>query len=112
MEVSLVHPLIHTLWLSLCLVTHMANWKCRQHVTRDLDAYVCLFEKCEKPEELYTRSEMWLKHMRQHTLYWRCNAKSHGLLHFDTSIEYVKHMQEEHKSPYTEYQLSFLAERR
>ena len=76
----------------------------------DLDAYVCLFEECDKPEELYNHSEKWLKHMRQHTLHWRCNAKSHGVQLFHSQDDYENHMRERHKSAFTEAQLPLLAE--
>ena len=77
----------------------------------DLDAYVCLFEECDRAEELYKHSEQWLKHMRQHFLRWTCNAKSHGVQLFRSRYDYESHMREYHKGAFTEAQLSLLTER-
>lgn len=75
----------------------------------DLDAYVCLFDDCDNPEELYNHSRNWLKHMSKHTLRWRCKAKSHGILSFVTGGEYVEHMKEKHPRAFSEPQLRVLA---
>ena len=81
------------------------------HVKNDLDAYVCLFEECNKPEELYNHSEDWLKHMREHALRWRCISKSHGTLVFDSRAEYEDHMRGKHKGAFTDEQIRVLTER-
>lgn len=83
----------------------------RTHVVNDLDAYVCLFDECDKPEELYTRSSDWLNHMHAHTLRWRCNSKPHGTVVFPTQEQYLDHMRHEHSASFTEPQLRVLAER-
>ncbi|KAL2155506.1 hypothetical protein VTH82DRAFT_248 [Thermothelomyces myriococcoides] len=85
------------------------KWKA--HVTGDLDAYVCLFDNCNAADELFTHSVDWLRHMREHTLRWRCNSKSHGLLVFETEDKYLSHMREVHPGSFTEPQLRVLAER-
>ncbi|KAK4246938.1 hypothetical protein C7999DRAFT_14968, partial [Corynascus novoguineensis] len=85
------------------------KWK--HHVTGDLDAYVCLFDDCDTPNKLFNHSADWLQHMRGHTLRWRCNSKSHGVLVFLTEEEYLNHMRRAHSSSFTEPQLRMLAER-
>ncbi|KAH8742706.1 hypothetical protein F5883DRAFT_513040, partial [Diaporthe sp. PMI_573] len=85
------------------------KWKA--HITNDLDAYVCLFDECDKPEELYRHSSDWLQHMRGHTLRWRCNAKSHGTQTFLTEDLYLEHMRNAHAGSFTEPQLRALSER-
>ncbi|KAF8866264.1 hypothetical protein BDZ45DRAFT_336280 [Acephala macrosclerotiorum] len=84
------------------------KWKA--HVKNDLDAYVCLFEDCDRPDELYNHNDEWIKHMSKHDLRWRCNSKSHGLLQFDMETEYTDHMSKMH-GPFTKAQLRVLAER-
>ncbi|KAF4626071.1 hypothetical protein G7Y89_g12090 [Cudoniella acicularis] len=85
------------------------KWK--SHVRDDLDAYVCLFEECDTPEELYNHSDEWLKHMRVHALRWRCNSKSHDVRVFVTRDDYMDHISKVHKGAFTEAQLRVLAER-
>ncbi|PHH80894.1 hypothetical protein CDD80_5814 [Ophiocordyceps camponoti-rufipedis] len=77
----------------------------------DLNPFVCLFENCEAPKELFGHRSDWLQHMRGHTLRWRCNSKAHGLLLFDAKDDYVKHMRETHPKAFTDRQLRALAER-
>ncbi|KAL4737151.1 hypothetical protein BDV11DRAFT_172208 [Aspergillus similis] len=93
--------------LSSSIVTNKLKWI--DHVKYDLDPYVCLFDECDSPNELYNHSEDWLNHMRQHSLRWRCTAKSHGVLVFHTRGDYEDHMSSKHKS--TKSQLKILAER-
>ncbi|KAF1985819.1 hypothetical protein K402DRAFT_464139 [Aulographum hederae CBS 113979] len=90
--------------------TNPRKW--REHVKNDLDPYVCLFEDCDHPLELYKHSEAWLKHMRQeHMLRWRCAAKSHKPEMFETRAAFEEHMRQRHKNTFSEKQLPLLAER-
>lgn len=82
-----------------------------QHVIGDLDAYVCLFEECESPEELYGHSSQWLNHMRGHTLRWRCASKAHDDLSFTSREDYIEHMKAIHRSRLTDSQLRLLADK-
>ncbi|KAL4988122.1 hypothetical protein BDW68DRAFT_159782 [Aspergillus falconensis] len=93
--------------ISSSIVTNKLKWI--DHVKYDLDPYVCLFEDCDSPTELYNHSEDWLNHMRQHSLRWRCTAKSHGVLVFHNRGEYEEHMSSKHRS--TKSQLKILGER-
>ncbi|KAI1757960.1 hypothetical protein F4782DRAFT_536659 [Xylaria castorea] len=81
------------------------------HVKNDLDPYVCMFEECSSPDKLYKHSHEWLKHMREHSLRWRCTLKSHGELVYNTRGEYLIHMKTEHAVKLTDAQLKVLAER-
>ncbi|KAI0861275.1 hypothetical protein F4860DRAFT_175243 [Xylaria cubensis] len=81
------------------------------HIKNDLDPYVCMFEECDSPHELYKHSHEWLKHMRGHSLRWRCASKSHGELICATKDEYLAHMKTEHAIKLTDAQLKVLAER-
>lgn len=83
----------------------------RKHVVGDLDAYVCLFQECESPEKLYTHSSQWLKHMREHTLRWRCASKAHDDFVVTSREEYIEHMKAVHRSRLTDTQLRLLADK-
>ncbi|KFY45073.1 hypothetical protein V494_01165 [Pseudogymnoascus sp. VKM F-4513 (FW-928)] len=85
--------------------------KWSHHVKNDLDEYVCLFETCDRADEIYRHSTDWLKHMRQHSLRWRCNAKIHPPEIFSKREDYENHLREKHKSTYTAAQLRLLADR-
>ncbi|OJJ44496.1 hypothetical protein ASPZODRAFT_795985 [Penicilliopsis zonata CBS 506.65] len=69
----------------------------RNHLKHDLDAYVCLFEGCAKGDVLYSYSEEWLNHMREHKVRWRCTAKAHGILIFKDKVDYLDHILSKHK---------------
>lgn len=77
----------------------------------DLDAYVCLFQECESPEKLYTHSSQWLKHMREHTLRWRCASKAHDDFVATSREDYIEHMKAVHRSRLTDTQLRLLADK-
>ncbi|KAJ5770964.1 Serine/threonine-specific protein phosphatase/bis(5-nucleosyl)-tetraphosphatase [Penicillium nucicola] len=81
----------------------------RSHVRSDLDAYVCLFEECDTPDQLYNHSEEWLKHMREHSLRWRCNSKSHEPCVFDSRDTYADHLRHAHREKFSEAQVRVLA---
>ncbi|KAF4948625.1 hypothetical protein FGADI_9529 [Fusarium gaditjirri] len=85
------------------------KWKL--HVKNDLDPYICLFEKCDSPDHLYSHSSAWVKHMKEHTLRWRCKAKAHGEFLTDNKTDYVEHMRTSHPGKFTQAQLGVLADR-
>ncbi|KAJ0115598.1 hypothetical protein J7T55_010421 [Diaporthe amygdali] len=84
--------------------------KWRHHLLGDLDAYVCLFEDCDKPSELYNQSDAWLKHMREHALRWQCMASFHGPQTFDQREAYEDHLREVHEGIFTEAQILAMTE--
>ncbi|KAL6804133.1 hypothetical protein J3E68DRAFT_423041 [Trichoderma sp. SZMC 28012] len=88
-------------------VIDKSKWKL--HVKNDLDSYVCLFEGCESPEEVYSHSSTWLKHMSSHYMRWRCVSKSHAEFQSTTKSEYVDHMRVAHPGKFTDAQLDILA---
>lgn len=107
MEVSTSQEALGLYWIdSVIMLTTF-----RLHVKSDLDPYVCLFEKCDSPNQLYTHSDAWRKHMKEHTLRWRCNAKSHGLFTAETKDQFLHHMESSHPAKFTTAQLSVLADR-
>jgi len=66
---------------------------------------------CETPDDLYNHSEDWLKHMRQHIIRWRCNAKSHEVQTFESESAFKEHLRERHPKSFTESQIPLLAAR-
>ncbi|EHK23585.1 uncharacterized protein TRIVIDRAFT_63983 [Trichoderma virens Gv29-8] len=84
------------------------KWKL--HVQNDIDPYVCLFEGCESPEELYNHST-WLKHMSSHYMQWRCISKAHIEFRSATKSEYINHMKDVHPDKFTNAQLNIIANR-
>lgn len=87
----------------------LADLRNRNHVKNDLDPYVCLFESCDQPEELYSHSDQWLKHMNDHAWIWRCTSHRDVLL--STRDEYISHMREAHNTTLTDTQLRVMADR-
>lgn len=77
----------------------------------DIDVYVCLFEECETPEEMYTHSSQWLKHMREHALSWRCDSKAHGEFVVTSREDYIEHLRTAHQPRLTDTQLRLLADK-
>ncbi|KAI1427238.1 hypothetical protein F5Y12DRAFT_180747 [Xylaria sp. FL1777] len=81
------------------------------HVISDLDPYVCMFQECDSPENVYSHSNTWLKHMEEHVRRWRCTSKSHSEFICSTRDEYLSHMKATHTGKFTDAQLEVLADR-
>lgn len=87
-----------------------AKWPTRDHVKKDLDPYVCLFQECNQPDGLYKHIEDWLSHMRQHSQCWRCSSHRE-LGSFTTREKYIQHMRYAHDPKLGESKLHALAKR-
>ncbi|KAF5670735.1 serine threonine kinase [Fusarium circinatum] len=49
-----------------------------RHVFRDLQAYVCTFDNCETPDDLFETRQDWLRHeFENHRREWHCNDPEH-----------------------------------
>ncbi|KAK2611922.1 hypothetical protein QQS21_002028 [Conoideocrella luteorostrata] len=73
----------------------LAQW--RKHVKQDLDAYVCLFDRCDRPFDIFSTNKEWLRHMRsEHLVKWVCPATDHGTVEFGTKEELTAHMEQAH----------------
>ncbi|KAF4996327.1 hypothetical protein FGRMN_4578 [Fusarium graminum] len=82
--------------------------KWREHITGDLEAYTCLLETCDEPLQMWTHSESWLKHIKQHSLQWRCPAKSHRDRCFMTQEEFQAHLEDDHTKKYSNAEMSLV----
>ncbi|KAF2018141.1 hypothetical protein BU24DRAFT_421140 [Aaosphaeria arxii CBS 175.79] len=89
-------------------IENESRW--RTHVRDDLDAYVCLFEPCDKPLQLFSSSSEWLKHMQYHAQRWKCSHLSHGPLSFETQEDYELHVKRDHQRSLNSRQSRILAE--
>ncbi|KAG8158584.1 hypothetical protein KVR01_011706 [Diaporthe batatas] len=81
------------------------------HVRKDLDPYVCIFDECDTPYEIFSSSREWLAHMRfQHRMRWHCFATTHEPSFFESPGALEDHMRETHAGQFSDEEISFLAE--
>ncbi|THV66347.1 kinase-like protein [Aureobasidium pullulans] len=82
----------------------------RDHILSDLDPYICLIEGCTQPDVLYTSSDAWVNHLRQHNRYWRClSHRDSGT--FKAREDYIQHLRIQHKMNLHDTKLRALANR-
>ena len=78
---------------------------------KDLEPYICLFESCTEPQQLYRDRSSWLNHMRNHAVKWACGLRTHKLQIFDSEGLYDEHMQSDHTGVFPPPQLVTLKRR-
>lgn len=78
---------------------------------KDLEPYICLFENCSEPQQLYRDRTSWLSHMRNHAVKWTCSLRTHKPQTFDTEGLYDQHMQSDHTGRFPPSQLAALKKR-
>lgn len=71
---------------------------------------MCLFEDCNQPDVLYTRSEAWLDHLHQHKKVWHCSLRCE-IGPFSELEEYMGHMRQVHNTKLNDRQLRAIANR-
>ncbi|EHK41813.1 hypothetical protein TRIATDRAFT_84408 [Trichoderma atroviride IMI 206040] len=56
--------------------TEKAEWRRRGHVAQDLCAYICVFEDCNSPDDMFPSTYEWMSHMsRFHSaIDWVCTV--------------------------------------
>jgi hypothetical protein len=91
------------------ILTHKIN---RKHIKQDLDAYVCLFNNCDHPHDIYSSRKEWLGHMRsEHLVRWTCTSTEHeDELEFLTQDELEEHMKGSHPNTFSEEMLPYMLE--
>ena len=67
-------------------------WKA--HLIHDLRPYICTYEYCKTPDQLYDIRRDWIQHENTHRVMFRCPEHSHQV--YDTLSGYEKHMQDHH----------------
>ncbi|KIW27751.1 uncharacterized protein PV07_07459 [Cladophialophora immunda] len=89
--------------------------KWRQHVKNDIQPYVCLFEECSTPLNLYSRSADWANHMRNAhgEMRYTCFAPKHEQEYvcFRTPENYKTHLVQDHAKTYDESEFQDLLAR-
>ncbi|SCV34328.1 uncharacterized protein FFB14_04809 [Fusarium fujikuroi] len=79
-----------------------------RHVFRDLQAYVCTFDKCETPDILFETRQDWLRHeFENHRREWHCNDPKHKP--HNSEREFIEHMTTVHELQLPAPQLLSLA---
>lgn len=62
----------------ICLTVDTANQGTRIHIEQDLDPYICVFDPCDSPLEIYSSRQEWLAHMStRHRSEWICLSSDH-----------------------------------
>ncbi|KAK8054405.1 hypothetical protein PG996_013706 [Apiospora saccharicola] len=92
----------------------VVRWK--GHVAQDILPYMCVFENCSTPDEMYLTSDDLLKHVQDHhsTLQWVCSQCVRSpdrsrFSTFHTMAEWQAHTVEVHKKLVPESSLASLA---
>ncbi|KAK2882508.1 hypothetical protein FQN49_000274 [Arthroderma sp. PD_2] len=84
-----------------------------QHIQKDLDPYICLFNECLATGEdllLFSTREDWLDHMRaEHCMRWHCVIGNHEPKAFPTEDDFITHMKYQHPGSFDEESLTFVA---
>ncbi|PCD21380.1 hypothetical protein AU210_016345 [Fusarium oxysporum f. sp. radicis-cucumerinum] len=81
--------------------TKKAKW--RAHVVRDLYPYICIFEDCKSPDEMYASTHEWMSHLAKFhsTMEWVCLVCSRGdgtsTVSFNNRMDLGKHISAVHK---------------
>ncbi|KAL8310454.1 hypothetical protein RB597_010336 [Gaeumannomyces tritici] len=76
---------------TLCPATSLSTKAWRAHLIRDLRPYVCTYEACRNPDQLYDTREDWIQHeTTNHFAAWRC--LEHEGLSFSSVEEYQAHL--------------------
>ncbi|KAJ1322996.1 enhanced entry protein LpnE [Microdochium nivale] len=67
--------------------------KWRAHVAQDLCAYVCVFENCESPEEMFSTTYEWMSHMARYhaAIEWLCPLCAKDGKHHDPAVYIYEH---------------------
>ncbi|KAB8360777.1 hypothetical protein FH972_024511 [Carpinus fangiana] len=86
------------------------NWTA--HVLKDLQPYICIFDKCEKPKTHYRTEAEWITHMQwEHNIAWFCpSCRDHKAVAYSES-DFEKHMRETHYGTFTDSQLAMLSQK-
>lgn len=80
-----------------------------KHLHKDLQPYMCTFESCKTPNEMYEGRRQWFNHeLQQHRKSWTCNG--HCDRKFVTAQALVTHIRKTAPGVYSETQLPVVAE--
>ncbi len=81
----------------------------RKHVKQDLDSYVCLFDRCNHPDNLYSSAAEWLHHIRsEHLLKWICPAEGDEIVEFGSPEDLEQHINKSHPGMFDAEMLPYI----
>lgn len=84
----------------------MSRFRSSRHILKDIDPYVCLFERCGEGDIAFKSPEEWLGHMQwKHTVVWACQVSGHENCRYDSQVELERHLQSDHPDAFMESQL-------
>ena len=81
----------------------------RRHVFKDMLPYMCTFEHCNTPNELYESRRMWFQHeMLAHRRVWICSFGCSSM--FESDHQLTTHMRETHSRETRDMDMTMLIE--
>ena len=73
---------------------------------------MCLFNGCDRPNELFKTTEDWVSHMQwQHAVVWSCQAPGHETSVYDSQGDFERHLRLDHENAFTESQLPVIIQK-
>ncbi|KAK3937487.1 hypothetical protein QBC46DRAFT_319554 [Diplogelasinospora grovesii] len=91
--------------LVLCPARHGWGKSWRVHVLHDLQAYLCTYEDCPQPNQLYRSRRHWVSHEDStHRRYWRCHE--HPDVLYQSAVGLRSHYHQAHAHELTEEQMN------
>ncbi|OJJ94807.1 hypothetical protein ASPACDRAFT_64957 [Aspergillus aculeatus ATCC 16872] len=94
-------------------IKYLTGTRWIKHFQDDLEPYICLFEDCTSPRELFSSAEQWLAHMKAHpapSAEWICamhHASSNQIV-MKTAEEFANHIRDMHSGRFTDMQIKKL----
>ncbi|KAJ9148961.1 hypothetical protein NKR23_g4736 [Pleurostoma richardsiae] len=80
---------------TICPVEVLGKRAWKAHLIRDLRPYVCTYEHCKNPDQLYDTRRDWMQHENTtHRTVWRC--PEHQEQPFATMVAYEAHLRDGH----------------
>ena len=80
-----------------------------KHVHKDLQPYMCTFENCATPHEMYEGRRQWFNHeLQKHRRSWRCHG--HCNQTFSSEDALAKHVRKHLSGQYTDVEIPVLVE--
>ncbi|PYH86271.1 hypothetical protein BO82DRAFT_118275 [Aspergillus uvarum CBS 121591] len=94
-------------------IKYLTGTRWMKHFQDDLEPYICLFEDCTSPRELFSSVEQWLAHMKVHpapSTEWICSMRhaSSDQTVMKSAEEFAHHVRDLHSGRFTDMQIKKL----
>ncbi|PYI27721.1 hypothetical protein BP00DRAFT_450050 [Aspergillus indologenus CBS 114.80] len=94
-------------------IKHLSGARWIKHFQDDLEPYICLFEDCTSPRELFSSVEHWLAHMKAHpapSTEWICSMRhaSSTQTVMKSAEAFVDHVRDLHPGRFTDMRIKKL----